>query len=113
MNYRPSNPQMGMLYKAIADLGHALLIVPAGQRGRRGLLERAIEEAGGYANLAKATPSDDSDLALGISPWSSTITFCCASWSRTSRASYAPVVVVSSPLGFGTTVYVDPSVTAP
>jgi AbrB family looped-hinge helix DNA binding protein len=46
----------------IADLGDALLVVPAGRGGLRALLRTAIEEAGGYAKLAKAVAADESDL---------------------------------------------------
>jgi bifunctional DNA-binding transcriptional regulator/antitoxin component of YhaV-PrlF toxin-antitoxin module len=47
----------------VADLGEALLIVPAGRGGLRGLLRDAIEEAGGYAKLAAEVAADDPDLA--------------------------------------------------
>lgn len=47
----------------IADLGDALLVVPAGRGGLRALLRTAIVDAGGYANLAKAVAADDPDLA--------------------------------------------------
>lgn len=47
----------------IADLGDALLIVPAGRGGLRALLRGAIEDAGGYAKLARATAADEPDLA--------------------------------------------------
>lgn len=47
----------------VADLGDALLIVPAGRGGLRALLRDAIEEAGGYAKLAAQVASDDPDLA--------------------------------------------------
>jgi bifunctional DNA-binding transcriptional regulator/antitoxin component of YhaV-PrlF toxin-antitoxin module len=47
----------------IADLGHALLVVPAGRGGLRALLRTAIEDAGGYAKLAQASASDEPDLA--------------------------------------------------
>jgi AbrB family looped-hinge helix DNA binding protein len=46
----------------IADLGEALLIVPAGRGGLRALLRTAIDDAGGYAKLAKAAAADDPDL---------------------------------------------------
>lgn len=46
----------------IADLGDALLIVPAGRGGLRSLLGAAIEEAGGYAKLAKAVAATEPDL---------------------------------------------------
>lgn len=47
----------------VADLGHALLIVPSGRRGLRSLLQQAIEDAGGYAELAAAVAEDEPDLA--------------------------------------------------
>jgi AbrB family looped-hinge helix DNA binding protein len=47
----------------IADLGGALLVVPAGRGGLRALLRTAIEDAGGYAKLVQAVASDEPDLA--------------------------------------------------
>ena len=47
----------------VADLGAALIIVPAGRGGLRSLLRDAIEEAGGYESLANRVASDDPDLA--------------------------------------------------
>jgi AbrB family looped-hinge helix DNA binding protein len=47
----------------VADLGSALVIVPAGRGGLRSLLRDAIEEAGGYAALAARASADDPDLA--------------------------------------------------
>jgi AbrB family looped-hinge helix DNA binding protein len=47
----------------VADLGEALLIVPAGRGGLRALLRDAVEEAGGYAKLAAQVASDEPDLA--------------------------------------------------
>lgn len=47
----------------IADLGDALLIVPAGRGGLRSLLRRAIEDSGGYATLARAVSADEPELA--------------------------------------------------
>jgi AbrB family looped-hinge helix DNA binding protein len=47
----------------VADLGSALIIVPAGHGGLRSLLRDAIEEAGGYESLVKRVASDDPDLA--------------------------------------------------
>ena len=47
----------------IADLGDALLIVPAGRGGLRGLVRAAIDDAGGYAALAARGAADDPDLA--------------------------------------------------
>lgn len=47
----------------IADLGDALIIVPAGRGGLRGLLRAAIDEAGGYASLTTRVAEEDPDLA--------------------------------------------------
>ncbi len=47
----------------IADLGTALLVVPADGDGLRSLLAEAIEEAGGYAALAADVAAEDPDLA--------------------------------------------------
>ena len=47
----------------IADLGAAVLVVPADGDGLRGLLAQAIEEAGGYAALAAGVAAEDPDLA--------------------------------------------------
>lgn len=47
----------------VADLGDALIIVPAGRGGLRGLLRAAIDEAGGYASLAARVAEEDADLA--------------------------------------------------
>ena len=47
----------------IADLGAAVLVVPADSDGLRGLLAEAIEEAGGYAALAAGVAAEDPDLA--------------------------------------------------
>ena len=47
----------------IADLGDALLIVPAGRGGLRALLRTAVEDAGGYAELAKVVAAHEPDLA--------------------------------------------------
>jgi AbrB family looped-hinge helix DNA binding protein len=46
----------------IADLGDSLLIVPAGRGGLRALLRGAIDDAGGYAELARTVAADDPDL---------------------------------------------------
>lgn len=46
----------------VADLGDALLIVPAGRGGLRALVREAVDEAGGYAGLATAVADDDPDL---------------------------------------------------
>jgi hypothetical protein len=47
----------------VADLGDALLIVPAGRGGLRAMLRDAIQEAGGYSNLAGQVAAEDPDLA--------------------------------------------------
>jgi len=47
----------------IADLGEALVIVPAGRGGLRALLADAIEEAGGYPALARRVADEEPDLA--------------------------------------------------
>ena len=47
----------------VADLGDALLIVPAGRDGLRGLLRNAINEAGGYAQLAALVGADEPELS--------------------------------------------------
>jgi AbrB family looped-hinge helix DNA binding protein len=47
----------------VADLGNALLIVPAGRGGLRALLRTAVEEAGGYSKLAAAVAAQEPDLA--------------------------------------------------
>ncbi len=47
----------------VADLGHALVIVPAGRGGLRGIVRAAIEEAGGYEKLASAVADDEPELA--------------------------------------------------
>jgi AbrB family looped-hinge helix DNA binding protein len=47
----------------VADLGDALLIVPAGRGGLRSMLRQAIQEAGGYSQLASQVVADDPDLA--------------------------------------------------
>ena len=47
----------------VADLGAAVLVVPANGDGLRGLLAAAIEEAGGYTALAAGVAAEDPDLA--------------------------------------------------
>ena len=47
----------------VADLGDALLIVPAGRGGLRSMLREAIQEAGGYSQLAGQVAAEDPDLA--------------------------------------------------
>jgi AbrB family looped-hinge helix DNA binding protein len=46
----------------VADLGDALLIVPAGRGGLRAMLREALQEAGGYSNLAGQVAAEDPDL---------------------------------------------------
>lgn len=46
----------------IADLSSALVIVPADHGGRRGLLSKAIEEAGGYGELVARVSEGEPDL---------------------------------------------------
>ncbi len=47
----------------IADLGNALVIVPAGRGGLRELVRAAIDDAGGYGTLAARVADSDPDLA--------------------------------------------------
>jgi bifunctional DNA-binding transcriptional regulator/antitoxin component of YhaV-PrlF toxin-antitoxin module len=47
----------------VADLGDALVIVPADRGGLRGLLANAIEHSGGYSALVAQVAGDDPDLA--------------------------------------------------
>ncbi|MBK5221890.1 MAG: AbrB/MazE/SpoVT family DNA-binding domain-containing protein [Acidimicrobiia bacterium] len=47
----------------IADLGNALVIVPAGRGGLRGLVRTAVEAAGGYEKFASAVADQESELA--------------------------------------------------
>lgn len=47
----------------VADLGDALLIVPAGRGGLRSMVRDAINEAGGYSKLARQVAAEDPDLA--------------------------------------------------
>ena len=47
----------------IADLGDALLIVPAGRGGLRAMLLDAIQDAGGYPSLVSEVADDEPDLA--------------------------------------------------
>ena len=46
----------------IADLGEALVIVPAGRGGLRAIVQSAIDEAGGYAALAATVKADEPEL---------------------------------------------------
>ncbi|MGH9185178.1 MAG: AbrB/MazE/SpoVT family DNA-binding domain-containing protein [Acidimicrobiales bacterium] len=47
----------------VADLGDALVIVPAGRGGLRAMLRDAVNEAGGYKDLAGRVASEEPDLA--------------------------------------------------
>lgn len=47
----------------VADLGDALVIVPAGRGGLRALVRAAIDEAGGYERLAVAVAEQEPELA--------------------------------------------------
>ena len=47
----------------IADLGDALIIVPAGGGGLRALLRQAVDEAGGYGELARNVADEEPELA--------------------------------------------------
>jgi len=47
----------------IADLGDAVVIVPAGRGGLRGLVRAAIDDAGGYPELAAAVAEAEPELA--------------------------------------------------
>jgi AbrB family looped-hinge helix DNA binding protein len=47
----------------VADLGDALVIVPAGRGGLRAMLLDAVQAAGGYESLAAKVATDDPDLA--------------------------------------------------
>jgi len=47
----------------VADLGEALVIVPAGRGGLRAILGTAIEESGGYTSLVDDVRRQGPDLA--------------------------------------------------
>jgi bifunctional DNA-binding transcriptional regulator/antitoxin component of YhaV-PrlF toxin-antitoxin module len=47
----------------IADLGNALVIVPAGRGGLRSIVRAAVDDAGGYHKLVAAVSEDESELA--------------------------------------------------
>ena len=47
----------------IADLGSALVIVPAGRGGLRALVGESVREAGGYPDLVARVAADEPDLA--------------------------------------------------
>ncbi len=46
----------------IADLGSALVIVPAGRGGLRSIVGAAVDDAGGYHALAAAASKDEPEL---------------------------------------------------
>ena len=47
----------------VADLGDALVIVPAGRGGLRAIVRDAVEQAGGYEALVSKVVNDEPDLA--------------------------------------------------
>lgn len=47
----------------IADLGAALVVVPAGRGGLRSVIRESVEEAGGYSSLVSLVAADEPDLA--------------------------------------------------
>jgi len=47
----------------VADLGDALVIVPAGRGGLRSLVRAAIDDAGGYDALAATVAEQEPELA--------------------------------------------------
>ena len=47
----------------IADLGNALVIVPAGGGGLRSIVQAAVSEAGGYDALAASVGDEEPELA--------------------------------------------------
>lgn len=47
----------------VADLGDALVIVPAGRGGLQAMLRDAVIQAGGYESLAGRVADDEPDLA--------------------------------------------------
>ena len=47
----------------IADLGAALVVVPAGRGGLRSVIRESVDEAGGYSSLASQVAADEPDLA--------------------------------------------------
>ena len=47
----------------IADLGPALVIVPAGRGGLRSLILESVNEAGGYPSLVRRAADDEPELA--------------------------------------------------
>ncbi|WP_420437959.1 AbrB/MazE/SpoVT family DNA-binding domain-containing protein [Candidatus Poriferisodalis sp.] len=47
----------------IADLGAAVVVVPAGRGGLQSMLGEALEESGGYESLARRVAASEPDLA--------------------------------------------------
>lgn len=47
----------------IADLGAALIVVPAGRGGLRSVIRESVEVAGGYSSLVSQVAGDEPDLA--------------------------------------------------
>lgn len=47
----------------IVDLDDAVIVVPADRGGLRSMLGQAVEDAGGYATLARRVADSDPDLA--------------------------------------------------
>ena len=46
----------------VADIGNAVLVVPAGSGGLRSMLRDAIAEAGGFEALVERVVGDEPDL---------------------------------------------------
>jgi AbrB family looped-hinge helix DNA binding protein len=46
----------------IADLGNALVIVPAGRGGLRSIVQAAVNDAGGYESLIAAVTEEEPEL---------------------------------------------------
>ncbi len=46
----------------VADIGGALVVVPADRGGLRWMVRAAVDDAGGYAALALTVKSDEPDL---------------------------------------------------
>lgn len=47
----------------VADLGDALLVLPAGRGGLRALLREVVNEVGGYGRLVDDVIADEPELA--------------------------------------------------
>ena len=47
----------------IADLGNALVIVPAGRGGLRSIVRAAVNDAGGYEALVAVVAEEEPELA--------------------------------------------------